>query len=174
MDLVFYTLSHGARKLERRLLCKEVLHDRWTVLKDLDAATVKLRPIKEFLHLFNQVERTVLLGVFELEEIDEERYETLFSVSNGGVGVITTPHDGQTLLTQYHRFVLELFVLDQLKTAFPLIAPSKRCCPVCAAIQRELSLLSGRSENHPIHSSHAHIYGCAPFPPTFLVRCVSV
>ena len=55
-------------------------------------------------------------------------------------------------------------VLDQLKTAVPLIAPSKRCCPVCAAIQHELSLLSGRSGDYPIYSKHAHIYGCT-LPP---------
>lgn len=55
-------------------------------------------------------------------------------------------------------------VLDQLKNAFPLIAPSKRCCLVCAAIQYELSLLSGRSGDYLIYSKHAHIYACA-LPP---------
>lgn len=51
-------------------------------------------------------------------------------------------------------------VLDQLKNAAPLIAPSKRCCPVCAAIQHELSLLAGRSRHYLVYSKHAHIYGC--------------
>jgi hypothetical protein len=55
-------------------------------------------------------------------------------------------------------------VLDQLKKAAPLIAPSKRCCPVCAAIQHELALLSRRPGNYPIYSKHVHIYGCA-LPP---------
>ncbi|KAF8540562.1 hypothetical protein BDD12DRAFT_19562 [Trichophaea hybrida] len=55
-------------------------------------------------------------------------------------------------------------VLNQLKKAAPLIAPSKRCCPVCAAIQHELSLLSGRPGNYPIYSKHVHIYGYA-LPP---------
>ena len=62
-------------------------------------------------------------------------------------------------------------VLDQLKNAVPLIAPSKRCCPVCAAIQHEPSLLSVRSGDYPIYrkhahiySKHAHIYSCA-LPP---------
>ena len=85
-----------------------MLHDYWTILKGLDAATAKPRPIKGFLHLFNQVERTVLLDIFELEGVDRERYETLLSVANGGVGAIITPHDGQTLLAQYYRLVLEL------------------------------------------------------------------
>ena len=85
-----------------------MLHDHLTILKDLDATTVKPRPIKEFLHLFNQIERTVLLNIFELEGVDGERYETLFSVANGGVGAIFTPHDGQTPPTQYRRPVLEL------------------------------------------------------------------
>ena len=46
------------------------------------------------------------------------------------------------------------------QNAVPLIAPFKRCCPVCAAIQHELSLLSGRSGDDPICSKHAHIYSC--------------
>ena len=46
------------------------------------------------------------------------------------------------------------------QNAAPLIAPSKRCCPVCAAIQHGLSLLSGRSGDDPICSKHAHIYSC--------------
>ncbi|KAA8895774.1 hypothetical protein FN846DRAFT_315662 [Sphaerosporella brunnea] len=53
-------------------------------------------------------------------------------------------------------------VLDQLKKAAPLIAPSKRCCPVCAAIQHELS--SGRPGKYPIYNKHVYIYGCA-LPP---------
>ena len=107
-DLFSYTLFHGARKLERRLLSKKMPRSHWAILKKLDAATVKPRPIKQFLHLFNRVERAALLAVFKLEEIDEERFKTLSSVANGGGEGITTAHDGHTLLTQYHRLVLEL------------------------------------------------------------------
>ena len=82
-DLVSYTLFHGARKLERRLLSKKMLHSHWTILKNLDAAVVKPRPTKEVLHLFDQMERATLLGFFKLENIKEECYATLFAVANG-------------------------------------------------------------------------------------------
>ncbi|KAA8895775.1 hypothetical protein FN846DRAFT_315661 [Sphaerosporella brunnea] len=108
VDLVHYTLFHGARKLERRLLSKKMPHDHWTVLKDLDVAAVKPRPIKEFLHLFDQAERESLLQAFEVLGMDEQHYETLFTVVKNGTEAITTPHDGQTLFMQYHRFVLEV------------------------------------------------------------------
>ena len=49
-DLVPHTLFHRARKLERRLLSKKMLHGHWTILKDLDAATVKPRPINDVLN----------------------------------------------------------------------------------------------------------------------------
>ena len=113
-DLVSYTLFHGARKLERRLLSKKMLHGHWAILKDLDATTVKPRPAEEFLHLFNWIERTVLLNIFKLEDIDEECYETLFAIANGSGGAITTPHDGHTLLMQYHRLVLELLQMVEI------------------------------------------------------------
>ncbi|KAA8902717.1 hypothetical protein FN846DRAFT_74069 [Sphaerosporella brunnea] len=83
-------------------------HDHWTVLKDLDVAAVKPRPIKEFLHLFDEAERRSLLLTFKRLGTDEQHYETLFTVVKNGTEAITTPHDGQTLLTEYHRFVLEL------------------------------------------------------------------
>ena len=71
-------------------------HDHWTVLKNLDVATAKPRPIK----VFDQAEGVVLLHAFEHEEIGGEVYGTSVSVANSGKEVITTPHDGQTLLTQ--------------------------------------------------------------------------
>ena len=110
-DLVSYTLFHGARKLERRLLSKKMLHSHWTILKNLDAAVVKPRPTKEFLHLFDQMERATLLGSFRLGSIKEECYATLFAVANGDEVAITNARDGHMLLMQYHRLVLELLQL---------------------------------------------------------------
>jgi hypothetical protein len=55
-------------------------------------------------------------------------------------------------------------VLVGLGQASPLIAPSKRCCPVCAAIQHELAKHSGDYTKYPIYSKHKRIYGCA-LPP---------
>lgn len=77
---------------------QEMPHYHWTVLKNLDVATAKPRPIKGF----DQAGGVILLHVFEHEEIGGELYETLFSIANSGKEAITTPHDGKTLLTQYH------------------------------------------------------------------------
>jgi hypothetical protein len=55
-------------------------------------------------------------------------------------------------------------VLDALGKASPLIAPSKRCCPVCAAIQHQLAKAHNRHAHakwYPIYSKHKRIYGCA-------------
>jgi hypothetical protein len=42
-----------------------------------------------------------------------------------------------------------------------LIAPSKRCCPVCAAI---LDGLADGSSAYPIYANHSIVFGCA-LPP---------
>jgi hypothetical protein len=58
-------------------------------------------------------------------------------------------------------------VLNALEKASPLIAPSKRYCPVCAAIQHQLAKVDNRPATakwYPIHSKHTRIYGCA-LPP---------
>jgi hypothetical protein len=105
---VRYTLFHGARKLERRLLSKKMPNDHWKILKDLNAAAVHPHPIDEFLPLFDERERLALLDAFQDLEIDEQSYATLFTVANYGTESITTPHDGQMLLKEYHRFLIEL------------------------------------------------------------------
>jgi hypothetical protein len=81
--------------------------DHWKILKDLDPAAVDPHPIDEFLPLFNQA-RLTLLQAFQSLRIDGQRYATLFNVAKNGTESITTPDDGQTLLMQYHRFLIEL------------------------------------------------------------------
>jgi hypothetical protein len=48
-------------------------------------------------------------------------------------------------------------VLAGLVKASTLIAPSKRCCPVCAATQHELAKHSGKLANYPVYSKHKRI-----------------
>jgi len=40
----------------------------------------------------------------------------------------------------------------------------KKCCPVCAFIQRQLSAACGRRHNYPVYRRHVYVYACA-LPP---------
>jgi hypothetical protein len=52
-------------------------------------------------------------------------------------------------------------ILQALRSSPPLIASSKRCCPVCAAI---LDGLADGSSAYPIYANHSIVFGCA-LPP---------
>jgi hypothetical protein len=107
---VRYSLFHGARKLERRLLSKKMPNDHWEILKNLDTTAVKSRPLHEFLHRFDQNERNALLWAFQKLRIDEpeQRYAKLLTVAESGTEHIITRDDGEMLLMEYHSFLMEL------------------------------------------------------------------
>lgn len=55
-------------------------------------------------------------------------------------------------------------VLSKFRNIPALVAPSKKCCPVCATIKRALSVESWKSNNYPVYDNGPTISACA-LPP---------
>jgi len=84
-------------------------HNYWKTLDNLrDTAIQPLPQTKALVRHFRSEERITILYAFEDIQIDTESYGMLYECVKRGPSVIATPQDGQTLLSQYLRFVLHL------------------------------------------------------------------